>query len=95
MKDIPDSWNDGWSPDPGVEVTIPRHTFTAFALRQPEAFAIARMFRVTRGVATTTVKFIPYSKELVAALKGAQEPGETITVGSQSWTLERGRIQWP
>ena len=93
-KDVPDNWNGGgWNADPGVEVVIARHGFISFAERASRAFVLARMFRVIRGVANTRVQFVPYSEELVAALKRVIEPGETIVAGNQTWTPERCKLQ--
>ncbi len=90
-KDIPDNWQDPH--EATVEVVIPRHTFMEFALRAPEPFAIARTFRVTSDVAKTTITFAPRSAELVTALMGVVEPGETVIAGNQSWTPERSKLQ--
>lgn len=82
-----------------IEVALPRHGFMAFALRAGEAvFDHVHTLRVDHRPAHTIVELVPCcgrSNDLAVALKACIEPGETITSGTQSWTLERCSFQEP
>lgn len=86
----------GWRPEPSVEVFIPRCTFGTFAMRTDEKLlAHVQMFKVEDQVAHTVVHLMPYHghvEQLVAGLKLLLEPGETIQIGSQSWTKEVAKL---
>lgn len=93
MKDVPDSWGD---PDHGVDFIISqRNAFSDFAMRAAAAFEIAQSFQVENGLASTRITFIPKSQPLIAALREIMEPGETIQIGNQTWTVERCQIRMP